>query len=1067
MVKASNSRTTLKIGVRLIDLVQTVAFGLVALGLLAATAIADDTRAFSEINGQASLRFTDAGWSSRFGWGVGCDGAIGVVTESPNGGYYVAGQFSHCGNIVANNIAHLDPATGIWTPLGSDGGNGVNDIVINMVMYRGELFVYGGFDRANLGGSGEVELSRYATWDGSRWAGVDDPGLSQLEQIRAFRVWNDLLYIGGYFQFIGPEGTEHSGIAIWDGDSLSPLGQGSSANVLDVWSIAIHNDELYIGGVVVGAGGVRRWDGEQWATLGSDGGVGLNAVARSLISWNGSLYATGAFTIANYRAASTEVAASRVARWNGTQWSALGAGLSNTGELMVIADDQLVVSGFFTSAGGVAAKQLARWDGQQWTALASDLAIPSFPLAVTSMLSTPDGLLVAGQFPYAEANPASGDPATVLHGIGLVSGGRWRPWESVAGDGFYGNVRAIARYQGDLYVGGEFRTIGGEIFNGIARWNGERWLQVGSGNGNGVNGNVYALLETPEGLQVGGGFGRVNMGGEEIIAGGIARWDGSQWHPVGVGDEAGFRGSVFSLAWAPPYLYAAGSFVAPPAGEFGFAANRIARWNGSEWSVLGDETANGLAGFVVYSLAILGEDLYAGGIISGFNANQLGGGALGAAESIARWDGNQWHRVGSSGVGLGGSGSTGGVFAMTVFDGDLYVGGAFRLANFQASTPIPVRNLVRWDGSEWHNVGGAPDAGVNGVVYSLQVAGDSLLVGGKFGDLEISPGVTEPALGLASLRNDLWITSPSGLQTRGGVAQVSAMLAEADGGVYVGGDFDQAGEKVSVRMAYHRPIASNYSYIYWNPSEPGWGFNLQHQGDLLYGTWYSYAEDGLPMFLTVEALPLADGSFAGPVYRTAGTPFAQINGSQAFTAVTEVGQATMTFDTDGRLNLSYVVNGASQSKQLERFVFDPNPPSCIGTTESRAAATNYSDLWWNDSEAGWGLTLSHQGDTIFALWYTYGEGGRDQWISASAMVLQPDGSYVGALQRPQQGTPLTQIMGAAATAFPVPEIGTAQLRFIDGENGFFGYSVDGVSQNKAIKRFVVVGQDQPKPLCVQ
>ncbi|MCB1608189.1 MAG: hypothetical protein KDI71_14565 [Xanthomonadales bacterium] len=256
----------------------------------------------------------------------------------------------------------------------------------------------------------------------------------------------------------------------------------------------------------------------------------------------------------------------------------------------------------------------------------------------------------------------------------------------------------------------------------------------------------------------------------------------------------------------------------------------------------------------------------------------------------------------------------------------------------------------------------------------------------------------------------------------------------------------------------------NYSYIYWNPDQPGWGFNLQHQGELLYGTWYSYADDGKVMFLTVEASSQEDGNFAGPIYRVAGTPFASINGMQAFTSITQIGVAQMSFAGDGGLNLNYTLNGVTQSRQLQRFQFSANPPICVGTTASRASASNYSDLWWNPAEAGWGLTLAHQGDTIFALWYTYGQGGRDQWISASSLVLQTDGSYSGALQRPAGGIPLAQI-GGPATSFPVPVVGSASLHFTDGENGVFQYTLDGVTQTKNITRFVIVGTDQAKPLC--
>ena len=256
----------------------------------------------------------------------------------------------------------------------------------------------------------------------------------------------------------------------------------------------------------------------------------------------------------------------------------------------------------------------------------------------------------------------------------------------------------------------------------------------------------------------------------------------------------------------------------------------------------------------------------------------------------------------------------------------------------------------------------------------------------------------------------------------------------------------------------------NRSNIYWNPEQPGWGLNLQHQGSLLYGTWYSYASDGQVMFLTIEASADIDGSFIGPVYRVRGIPLEQIDGAPAFTEVEAVGTALLQFDETGELTLEYSVDGISQNRRLQPFVFGQAPLSCIGTTLSRTLATNYSDLWWNPAEPGWGLTLSHQGDVMFALWYTYGESGRDQWISAAELRLQPDGSYRGALQRPLTGVPLAEISGAA-TSFPVPEIGSAELIFIDGENARISYQIGEVAQSKAITRFVVVGEGEALPLC--
>ncbi len=261
----------------------------------------------------------------------------------------------------------------------------------------------------------------------------------------------------------------------------------------------------------------------------------------------------------------------------------------------------------------------------------------------------------------------------------------------------------------------------------------------------------------------------------------------------------------------------------------------------------------------------------------------------------------------------------------------------------------------------------------------------------------------------------------------------------------------------------------NYSYVYFNAAEGGWGYNVLHQGNNAFGTWYTYAADGLPMWLFVQATEQSAGTFSGPIYRTAGTPFQMINGMVAQTAITEIGTGEMVFDGNGGLTLNYTLNAggfdAMQSKQLQRFTFADPAPTCVGTTESRAGATNYSDLWWNSSESGWGLTVSHQGDVIFILWYTYGEGGRDQWISGTPWRRQEDGSFAGPMQRPQSGTSIVDINGMAATTFPVPEIGNGSLRFIDGENAEFTYTVDGVTQTKMIQRFVVVGPTEPKAIC--
>ena len=71
------------------------------------------------------------------------------------------------------------------------------------------------------------------------------------------------------------------------------------------------------------------------------------------------------------------MAASRVARWNGSSWSALGTGANDTVVALTVFDDgggsALYAGGYFTTAGGVAANRIAKWDGSTWTPLGSGL----------------------------------------------------------------------------------------------------------------------------------------------------------------------------------------------------------------------------------------------------------------------------------------------------------------------------------------------------------------------------------------------------------------------------------------------------------------------------------------------------------------------------------------------------------------------------------------------------------------------------------------------------------------------------------------------------------------------
>lgn len=250
----------------------------------------------------------------------------------------------------------------------------------------------------------------------------------------------------------------------------------------------------------------------------------------------------------------------------------------------------------------------------------------------------------------------------------------------------------------------------------------------------------------------------------------------------------------------------------------------------------------------------------------------------------------------------------------------------------------------------------------------------------------------------------------------------------------------------------------NLTGLWAAPGEDGWGLSLAHQGEVLFPAWYTFDASGRPAWYLVSgAARQSDGSYLGDLYRFNGTPFAQINGSTANQPGSVVGNARFTLLDNGRLRFAYTLDGVSQTRTVDRLAAGP-VPSCLFTSGSRAGARNHSDIWWNPGESGWGLNLTESEGRIFAAWYTYAADSQPMWVTG-LLSRRSDGRYTGELYRPQSGTPFAQIAGPA-TSFPIPTVGSATLSFSNGERGSFSYTLDGVSQQKAIERFVYAGPTQ-------
>jgi len=255
--------------------------------------------------------------------------------------------------------------------------------------------------------------------------------------------------------------------------------------------------------------------------------------------------------------------------------------------------------------------------------------------------------------------------------------------------------------------------------------------------------------------------------------------------------------------------------------------------------------------------------------------------------------------------------------------------------------------------------------------------------------------------------------------------------------------------------AYLTPLA-NYQGLWWNApaaSERGWGINIAHQGDTIFATWFTYDAGGKAMWFVMTAPKSAPGIYSGTLYATTGPSFDAPVFDPNQVVSTPVGNATLVFTDVNNGSFSYAVNGSSQTKAITREVFDV-APSCRMADDSLTAATNYQDLWWASpagSEAGWGINFTHQGDTLFATWFTYDVDGSPMWLVVTAPKIG-QGVYAGTLYRttgPAWNAPQFDPAAVVATA-----VGGATFTFTDGDNGIFAYTVNGMSQTKPITRQV-------------
>lgn len=277
-------------------------------------------------------------------------------------------------------------------------------------------------------------------------------------------------------------------------------------------------------------------------------------------------------------------------------------------------------------------------------------------------------LLVTGDFgPSPGATPPYTENDRPGSGLSLWSGARSRWLDLVSPNvGISDQRRSIAITRGRPAIG---------IWNSnypVIEFDGSAWQQI-SGY---VSNSPYTTFVTAndvfefEGdLFVAGNFNVI----DGVTVNKIGRWDGSQWNSTGstfnktpgLSDEQASKFVVYN-----DQLHATGYFSGTP--DTYANARTLAVWDGSGWTRLGAGSGNWLYG---YDYAVFDDK-----ICSGYRT----------------WDGSSIADIGYPQL----SGSYGEFFCVAVYDGCLYVGGAFDQI-YDYSSTLNISTVAKWDGSAW------------------------------------------------------------------------------------------------------------------------------------------------------------------------------------------------------------------------------------------------------------------------------------------------------------------------------------------------------------------------------
>ncbi len=515
---------------------------------------------FTTIGGQsrnriAKLNSTDG--TADLNWNANANNGVGTIAISGSD-IYVTGDFTTIGGLTRSRIAKLNNTDGAadinWN---ANANNGVGTLAIS----GSDIYVGGNF--TTIGGLNRSRIAKLNITDGT----VDpiwNPNATGPTggAVHVIKVSGNIIYVGGDFTTIGGHAitrigrlnnTDGSADPTWNPYAINTNGLNALGTVS---SIAINDNDIYIGGLFTSVGGYTR---NRIARLFSTSGLvdpNWNPNANdwiSAIAISGTdIYVAGGFTTINGQSRN------RIAKLNDTNgnvdpiWNPNADNFVNT---LAVSGSDIYVGGAFTTIGGQSRNRIAKLNS---TDGAADLNWnPNANNFINTVAVSGSNIYVGGVF-----TTIGGQSRNRIAKLNSTDGAADLNWNPNAN----GNIRAIKVNGNDIYVGGGFTTISGQSRNRLTKLNDTNGIADPMWNPN-ANNEVYTLAISGNDICVGGNFTTIK-GQSRIRIAKLNNFDGTaypSWNPstnftVSVIANNGndiYVGGNFTLINQDPHTFAA------------------------------------------------------------------------------------------------------------------------------------------------------------------------------------------------------------------------------------------------------------------------------------------------------------------------------------------------------------------------------------------------------------------------------------------------------------------------------------------------------------------------------